>query len=203
MKNENNYSTLVIAGLWNNAIFNPEWVSRFLLPNTNLNVEIPLNVNGSTKLSTEELSIFALDGKLNFVILKHDDEVLLKIGELANQIADYLPHTPVTAFGLNYLFDNEINTALDECLKLSDLDKLNEYGWSIQSTSIIRKLKKENYILTLAINRLEERYQFNLNYNFQIKSLTEFKEIFESQSLVQFKKEALEILTNLFKLELQ
>ncbi len=45
---KSDYNALVFLGLWNKAIFNSQWVSRFLFPKEKkLSVEFPLNVDGS------------------------------------------------------------------------------------------------------------------------------------------------------------
>jgi len=202
MQYKENYNTLVIAGLWNIAIFTPEWVAKYLLPNTQLNVEFPINMIGSLKFSTDELSIFIVEGKLNLAINKHSDDVLIKIGELANQLADYLPHTPVTAFGLNYIYENEFDSKINSCLTINDNEKFGGLGLVVESTSIIRKFNKENCTLTLTVNKVENKFIFNLNYNFPIRTLAEFKEKFEPKALLNFKKDSLEILEKLYGLKL-
>jgi hypothetical protein len=71
---KSDYSALVIIGNWNNSILNPQWIAKYVLPDTELNVEIPLNINASMRMSTDELRIFAIDGKLNFIIIKNEDK---------------------------------------------------------------------------------------------------------------------------------
>ncbi|MBU0558789.1 MAG: hypothetical protein KKD86_13875 [Bacteroidetes bacterium] len=178
-------------------------VSKYLLPNSELKVEIPLNVNGSMKISTDEISLYAVEGKLNFAIQKHTDEVLLKIGDMASQIADYLPHTPVSAFGLNYIFEDDHNPEMDKLFQFTDSESIKDNGYNLEIASITRKLKKDNYVLTLVITRSEKNYSYNFNYNYNINSLTYFKTKFESKSLINYKNDSLKLLSELYKLELE
>lgn len=91
------YNALVLVGLWNKGIFNPDWVSRYLIPKEKkLNVEFPLNVDGSPRVSSDKIRIFVIGNKLNFVPLNTYDETFEIIQDLAIKTSDYLPHTPVT-----------------------------------------------------------------------------------------------------------
>ncbi len=49
------YNNLVIVGLWNRHIFNPEWVGQYLLPETELTSEYPLNIAGSFRISSDKI----------------------------------------------------------------------------------------------------------------------------------------------------
>jgi hypothetical protein len=51
---EDEFDVLVMVGGWNKNIFNLEWVSRYLLPNEKLEAEIPLNVDGSPRISSHK-----------------------------------------------------------------------------------------------------------------------------------------------------
>ncbi len=58
---------------------------------------------------------------------------------MAIKIADYLPHTPVTAFGANFLFETtstDVSTPMNKLLQLNDVDELTEFGASIKSLVI-------------------------------------------------------------------
>jgi len=203
MKDQSTYSVFVMVGQWNYAIFNHEWVAKYLIPNKDLNVEIPLNTFGSMKISTDELSIFVIDGKLNIQILKHSDEVLEKIGDIAMQIADYLPHTPVSAFGINYVFEQDHSGKMDELFKFEDSGKLATIGGEPDSTIITRRIKNDDYVLTFMIAKNETNYTCNFNYNFVIKSMVEFKSKFDSKLLVEFKKNSINMLTDLYNFDLK
>lgn len=105
---KSDYNALVFLGSWNKAIFNSQWVSRFLFPKEKkLNVEFPLNVDGSQRISTKKIRIFVIGNKLNFVPLDTEDETFELIQNLAIKTCDYLPHTPVSAFGVNFLFESK------------------------------------------------------------------------------------------------
>ncbi len=203
MKFKGEFNTLVIAGSWNHAIINPDWISRFILPNTELKIEIPLNVNGSFRISTDDLRIFTFDGKLNFSILKHEDSIYKKIGDLCIVIAEHLIHTPVTAFGVNYMFECSGNEQIDELMSVNDSEKISENGFSIMNTTIRRELKYEEKLFNLGLTKSNDNYSIDFNYHNKIGSLLEFKEKFESDNMIILKNESIEILRNLYNLEME
>lgn len=84
-----------------------------------LEFELPFNVAGfpqisSYRISSKKIRILAQNNRLNFIPRCTDDETFDTIQELAIKAADYLPHTPVTAFGINFVFDDTINNSLLE-----------------------------------------------------------------------------------------
>ena len=68
MKLVADYNNLVIVGLWNRHIFYPEWVGQYLLPETELTAEYPLNIAGSFRVSSINTNICA--GNATFCSIK-------------------------------------------------------------------------------------------------------------------------------------
>jgi hypothetical protein len=87
------FDVLVIVGGWNKHIFSRDWVSRYLLPNETQEVEIPVNVDGSPRISSEKVRVAVLGNRLSFTSRKSNDEVLEFVQGLGLKTADYLPHT--------------------------------------------------------------------------------------------------------------
>ena len=112
----NNFNAIVIVGLWNKYIFNQEWVAKNLFPKKELKVEIPLNPNASQRISTEDIRIFIIGNQLNLSPINVNTEVLNNIQEISFKIADYLLHTPVTAFGVNFLYEEDKTKVIDNIL---------------------------------------------------------------------------------------
>lgn len=203
MNFKSEFNTLVISGNWNNSIFSPEWVSRFLLPKQQLNVEIPLNTFGSFRISTQDLRIFTLNNKLNFSILSQTDGTFHRIGELAIKTADLLLHTPVNGLGLNFAYECKSSDPLDEIFLLKDTEKIEQLGHNVNSIQIRRSLIKGEYTLNFTINKLKEIYIFDFNYHIALKSLTDFKEKFDAEKMLFFKNDSLKLLLELYNLELE
>lgn len=198
------YNALVLVGIWNKGIFNHDWVSRFLLPKEEkLDVEFPLNIDASPRISSEKIRIYVVGNKLNFVPLNTYDETYEIIQELAIKTADYLPHTPVTAFGINFIFEEELNNNLKDLLKINDTEKLTGFGTTIKKTQHNHSLTYENLQLNLSITAENSKTLFNYNFHFSISNLTEFKEQVITNQLLELKKIALNISKDVYSLELK
>ena len=202
MKLKTEYSPLVLVGAWNKHIFNPEWVGKFLLPGKELEVEFPLNVDGSPRISTEDLRIFVLNNKLNFSLRKDNDNVLEEIEDLSLKIADYLPHTPVASFGINFLFECNSNcNNLNDLFSLCDTDKLIELGCIISSNEIKHSFTLEERRINLTIIKGNEAYNFNFNFHFDVKDLVQFKDMLNNNRIIDIKQKAISILGDIYGVE--
>ncbi len=200
MKFNKEYNTIVIVGNWNNSIFNPQWVSKYLLIEGEVQVEIPININGSYRFTTDNLRLFILDGKLNITILKQEPAIYDLISELVINIANYLPHTPVSAFGVNFQFTTENSDELNSLFTFSDSDNLNQ-KFIIHNENLSRNIKYEDNSINLNINKNIDNFLIDINFHFEINDLTAFKSKFNNNSLVEFKEISLKLLKELYNLE--
>jgi len=194
----NEFDVLVIIGGWNKNIFSVEWVSRYLLPNEKLEVEIPLNVDGSPRISSRRVRIAVLRNRLHFTSLISDDSIYEYIQNLSQKTADYLPHTPVSGFGVNFLFQSNITDSLQKVLKLIDNDNLEKLGAKIRTTSIRRELELDSKMVNFSISTEDEKLTFNFNFHFNISNLVEFKEKISLNPIVELRKVASDLLANIY-----
>ncbi|MBW2098929.1 MAG: hypothetical protein JRG77_09085, partial [Deltaproteobacteria bacterium] len=51
MKLATEFNPLILVGAWNKYIFNPDWIGKFLLSGEKIEVEIPINADGSPRIS--------------------------------------------------------------------------------------------------------------------------------------------------------
>lgn len=201
MKIKDDLNILVLMGGWNKHIFTPPWVNKFLLPDEKLKVEFPLNIDGSLRITGDKIRISIVGNKLNLVAVNSSDEVFDIIQEVSLKIVDCLPHTPVSAFGINFLFEAETNKMLEDFQKLNDIDSYSTINGEIQKTQIRRTVKFENKLLNLTIDFEEKSSNFNFNYHYNIISISAFKEIITNSSILSHKLHALDVLKNVFEIE--
>lgn len=196
------FNPLVILGAWNKHIFSPEWVGKFLFPKKKLEVEFPINVDGSPRISTENLRVFILNNRLNFVLRKDEDNTLEEIQELSLKIADYLPHTPVVAYGANFLFEYPDGfDKLEPLFSLFDSEKLVESGYIIDSDQIRHGLVRDNRKINLTLVKKGDILKFDFNFHFDISNLVEFKEKLKQNELLDLKNIALSILNDVYGID--
>lgn len=202
MRLNTEFNPLILVGAWNKHIFNPDWIGKFLLPGKKMEVEIPINVDGSPRISTENFRIFVISNKLIFSLRKDDDNVLDEIEELSLKIADYLPHTPIVAFGINFLFECDNNfDKLQDLFSLSDSKKLIEAGCIIDSDQIKHSFIQGNRNINLTLIKQRDTFKFDFNFHFNIRNLVEFKEQINNNRLLHMKQIATSILNDVYDVE--
>lgn len=172
------------------------------MPDKALTVEYPLNFDGSPRTSSDCISIAVVNDRLIFVAENNEDATLELVQELAGKVADYLPHTPVTSFGMNFIFEEKANDSLKALLELSDVGRLEAHKVSIQDTKYVHRFKLNTKIVNLTVSAKDETFSFNLNFHFELKTLTEFKEVISTNTILDLKTEAISLMTDVYDLEL-
>jgi len=201
MKYENN--VLVILGGWNaNILLNVNWLKRYLFPeNKNFNVVMPisLSIPGPPQISTDSIKLSLMVAKLSFAPLGEGDSTLEEIEELGKKVADFLPHTPVRATGINFLFEEEKDdksltwTSRDGERRLKSIGDIKEevhrYSFSLEECT-----------LNLSVQRLSDgRQTYDFNFNHPVDTLADIKEILTKKHIIEYKRDAEEYLARLFE----
>lgn len=204
MKFRTGYNPLIIVGSWNKAIFSPDWVSQYIFPNTEIHIEFPFNnSNASIKFNAKNIALNVIDQRLLFYTALPSNESFDLIGEIATSLCRFLPHTPVSSFGINHVFESAIDEINEsKIFELSDNNLIADNGYTIQSIKTVRTIKLEDCILNLSCSQENETIIFDFNYHYNISSLEEFIQKFDSQNISQKKDNALEFLSNIYELHL-
>ncbi len=201
MKFTKDYPALVLVGSWNHAIFQKEWVSKFLLPQKELKVEFPLNERASQRITSNELRIYTMGDKLCFAPLNDDTQTFGLIEDSALKVADLLPHTPVKAFGINFKYEETGNSTLLDSLRTNDATQIAETYAALISSNIRHTFKINGKIINIDISTHSEHVAFNVNFHFDIKNLVEFKEKYNENEILELKKLSEEILRDIYNLD--
>jgi len=200
---KNEYDLLVLAGAWNKAIFNEKWISKQLLTGVeSLKVEQFVNhLELSSRVSSKDIRIHSLSNRLSFIPISTTDNTLNLIEELSSKIADYLPHTPVNSFGVNFLFEEEINDSLKKIITVNDVEPLSEFGVLLKETQHKHCIEHESKKINLTISTIKSKVIFNFNFDFNISSLIEFKEKITTNPILALKNTAIKIMSEVYSLE--
>ena len=170
-----NVDTLVVVGSWNKYIFSEEWViANILGEGVRYTIQYPLNALGSLKFSLENVTFYIFGDRL---LLQLNNDLELSYREIirtARKIFQKLIHTPVTALGVNFIYQTSDNLGmLNQLPKNEDLVKA--IGHDISSSELSRTFKlSENETLNFKVEQKDENANiFNFNFDFGIKSLSE------------------------------
>lgn len=212
MKLDQSSSGIAIIGGWNSHIFTtPRWIKRYLFPEEKFTLELqgqlPQSLSGQFLqpcISSKDIRILLQGNKLNLIPLKNGDENLDRIQDLALQLADYLPHTPVSGYGVNFLFsEDHINEDLVDLVRPRDLEKIEQFGVSLTGEEYTRRLESNERILNFTVGLENERTTFKFNFHFKINDLVAFKAGISKISILELKQEATQFIAEIYNLELK
>ena len=201
MKLSKELKALVITGAWNRNIFTKEWIANFLLPNDNFTVELPHSLQNVHRVSSEKLIIEFHDNKMVFIPKKNENDICSIISELAFKIADYLPHTPVFGYGVNFTFEYPNDDIKTEVITTKDSDTLAQNGAYNVTSKHSHKFNFEKVLINLEISIDSEQAFFNFNFHSDIDSLTQFKDKLHESPIDTLYDIALKIMNNVYLLD--
>ena len=145
--------TIVIAGLWNVRIFTPEWIAQHLLknPQSKIEIEIPVKSGFPLRFRSEHLTLIPQPSRIVIGMDSIQDNVLNEAETLGKKIMGLLPHTPMSAFGINFGFSQE-DPQIADLFNTNDIEKLSSNGIERHGTEIIHKLKQDVGELNLKLS---------------------------------------------------
>lgn len=190
----NTHPVLVIVGAWNQLIFSKDWVKEFLFPEVDIIVENPVVPNTTIAFGTEDYRILIQENRLTFFALQETPEVYADIEKRAVQILKLLNHTPLSAFGINFVFHLNYTEALLHIKPVEDQIFFKGQGYYEDVVVLHRTFIKDNYQLTVTFNFSTNDVKVDVNFNFQINSSNLFLELFKDGLLQEKKTEIMQLI---------
>lgn len=175
---KNEFKFLVIVGAWNNNIFTEEWIRKYLLPDDEFKIEMAFGPISSHRVSTDKFRIEFEPGRISLVPIKFDIELCDTLIDIGVKLADYLPHTPITGYGLNLVFDIKKQDIDCSLIKICDKDNLISNGINYIDSQYKHRFKLdefENIIVNLTVIPSDEICTFDFNFHSAAKDLVAFK----------------------------
>lgn len=201
MKISNGTWNLVLAGKWNRYLLSPQWVGKNIFCEPELQVEFALNLELPPRYTSKEKSIrfVPAEDKVIFYPLNQSDQCLSAVEKLADKLLELLPHTPISAFGINFGFIEEANTKLYEYFNISDNGQLGNFDCVLKETSITRAFSFQGKDLNLTMKLNGNKVNFGFNFHYPVKSVTEARNNLKGNILIN-KKYAEDLLASVYKL---
>ena len=211
MKLDKLSKVLVIVGGWNRHIFTQDWIKRYLFPGEQEEFKIEMLVSRGfnaqfvyPRILSKAVEILLQENRLNFSPVDNRNENLDRIQELALQLADYLPHTPVTAYGINFLFsEDQAGEDLLNLIRPRDSAEIERFGASFTNEQYTRRLMLNGRTINITLGLEGERVTFDLNFHFDIQNLVGFKAGISETSILELKQEAIQFISEIYSLELE
>ena len=204
-----NINTVVIVGAWNLAIFSQEWVRENILRDEDypdVKVLYPLNVFHSLRFSTGKFDFCIGDNRFMFTLTEKTEQAEKDMLNVISSICQKLPHTPVSALGINYVFETDKDIAAVNAI--DDTQSLvSTIGHNQASVEIVRSYKRnDKETLNFKISKIDAgkvKYDFNNNYN--VHSIQDITEVLNGEdNIIKSKREeALKVLSDVYQEELE
>lgn len=202
MKVKPGSTNLILVGKWNKYILSPNWLAKNIFKNDNIQVEFSFNLDLPPRFTCDKIRIVATEDNVVFVALTYDEDIISRIEEMVYNLAESLPHTPVSAFGTNFVYIEDGATEdLASLFELKDNNDLSDYNVRIEEYSIKRKLIINEQVLNLNISQNRRNVVFDLNFHYETPSTDKIKEKIRNR-FVENKKIAENMLKEVYRLEL-
>jgi hypothetical protein len=161
--------TLVLAGAWNPAIFQPGWIAHHVFGEP-VGAELTMNV-AQQRLGNEEKIVIYIDNvgftvslsRVEIFAARADSSAFDAVENAAAKILELLPHTPVAAYGINFFFIEE-HPSNDLAEKIRCRDGL-ERRFSIVREAHISRIDVDSTV-QLNLQRLTDGPIVAFDFNF-------------------------------------
>lgn len=165
-----NVSNLVIVGSWNKDIFTPEWVKENLLDGQDFQVLFPMNSLNSLKFDVVTKYSFAINmNRLEFQLYDSSDGASREMIATARKLLRCLVHTPITSFGVNFVYKSERQGLLNG---ISHTKDIKEYLTAeVESAEVTRVFKLgQGKVLNFKVIQKGAATFFDFNYSYNVKN---------------------------------
>lgn len=184
-----NVATLVVVGTWNVSIFSPEWVKENVLIGKDFQILFPVNIMNSLKFVVPNKYSLAVNGnRLEFQLNDNSDVCSKEFLEPVRNVLRSLIHTPISSFGINYVFKTDEQPGL-----LSTLPHTNEikgaFNSAIESTEVTRSIKlQDGNTLNFKIYQKGQETSFDFNFSYVVNKIQAMLDILGDDNIIISKR---------------
>jgi hypothetical protein len=184
-----NVATLVVVGTWNVSIFTPEWVKENVLIGKDFQILFPVNIMNSLKFVVPNKYSLAVNGnRLEFQLNDNCDVCSKELLEPVRNVLRSLIHTPVSSFGINYVFKTNEQPGLLSALPHTNeiKDTLNS---EVESTEVTRSIKlQDGNILNFKIYQKGQETNFDFNFSYVVNKIQTMLDILGDDNIIISKR---------------
>jgi len=207
MKSVDNTSVIVLLGNWNPFILGPHWVAKNIFERDKIEAELFVGPVTVSRFSDESVRIEPRNDKVMVRAKKTTDENLNRIETMARRLVTMLPHTPLTAYGINHAFvETSPTELLANLFHFKDRDYLPSQ-MPIGSYEIQRSLLAGDYDINFTISKKQEsndiRFDFNFHYKRAPRLDGDVGDILNEGVVLRHYREAKDILESKYGLKLE
>jgi hypothetical protein len=176
--------SIVLAGSWNPRIFSAEWLSKHIFGENELQVEFPDEPFAPYRFTARNVRITPSTHFVALVALDYGDATLRELERQARVILETLPHTPISAIGVNYGFvEEDPSPELLRVFTASDTAELATAGYSTDAVEVARRLIYDGGSFNLKLAWGEGRVMADFNFHREVTLCSEAAAALENSVL--------------------
>ncbi len=159
---------IVLAGIWNRAIFTPEWVGQVLFPETRNEVETLISIMPHLPIvyRDKRVAVEVSSFRLVFRPRQLDDECLQAAEKMAHVVLSKLQDTPLIGVGVNFAFvEDAPGPDISGLFDSADINLLSDNDWATQDRHLVRRLQRGTDILNLTLGFSDGNVTFEFNFH--------------------------------------
>ncbi len=201
MRSKQDGWNIVLAGIWNRAIFTPEWVGRLLFHQAEVEILLSILPQLPIVYRNNQVAIEVASPRLVFRPRRLDDECIQAAEGMAHTVLDTLRDTPLMAVGVNFAFvESNPRRDIMRLFDFRDNAAIIEDGWDLQEHRIFRRIQRggDTLILTLVFDGQEVTVEFN--YHTETTNNETAREAIHNRVL-GLRDSALQLLNQVYQLE--
>lgn len=192
---------IVLAGLWNRAIFTPQWVNDLLFHESEVETLLSVMPYLPIIYRNKHVAIEVSTPKLVFRPRKLDDATIEMAATMAHGVLNKLQDTPLLAVGVNFGFVEESpRKDLLRLFSFPDDPRLAESVGEVHERSVIRRIRQGDATLNLTMTFDGQAVKIEFNYHTDTTNNDKAREAIQGKVL-GLRDASLRLLTETYHLE--
>ncbi len=197
--------SIVINGAWNPNIFNPVWIHKHLVDGEQ-QVEIAYPLSDNTlpiQVSLPEVRIYPSVNRLEIKPREESVNGMNAALSVARKITGLLIHTPVSAFGVNFGFEeNDDIHLLTSKIQLLDNASIDSDKYKLINTAIQRNFKvKDSEYMNLSVVYDADSAIISVNFHQEINEMDMVIKALSQISIERYFQDAQSIIRSSYNLD--
>lgn len=163
---------IIVAGSWNLAILNPDWVSKKIFETNELDVDLLIdNFRPQIRYKHEKVILAPESSRVTVGCTETTEAAIEQAEAACLRLIDSLPVTPLSAVGINVGFfeDNPSGHLLDG-FNFKDNFKYAENGFEVATSEILRSISLPDCTLNF---RVRQEADGNVSFHFNFHANTQ------------------------------
>ncbi len=193
---------IVLVGHWNISIFSPPWLTEFVFGEPELVFEFPITPGLPQRITGVGIRLIPKPDSVILSPSELSDKHLERMETFACNLLRNLPHTPISASGVNFGFnyeDDNADTIISEHFPSTDDTLFSDRDMALRDKTFIRSLDHDGWVLNLKTIIKDTKLQFNFNFHAATASAKISRDKIEGKVL-ELKSKAERILKDIYGL---